>query len=247
MSKIGEYKFRLRSHNVDFTGRASMKTLSEIVLYCAGENAKENGFGIDDLQKMGITWVLARLSIRMKYLPKFGENISVETWISSVTGHLSERKMLVYDQNKEIIGYASTMWAVIDVKTRKAIQQSQAEIFGDVVVERDFEIEDSDRVRCLNSIEIAKHKATYSDLDINRHVNSCKYIEWILNTIDLEMLENRPFYGVLVNYQYEVLYNEVVSIRKNEKKEFHWDIFNESQNNAVKFRFWDSPYEHQQN
>lgn len=235
MKKIGIFEFKLLNDYVDFTGYATMKTIADMALNSATENAKENEYGIDDLISKGMTWVLARLSIDMDTLPKFNDTVEVETWISSVEDQITERKFR-FLKNGEQIGVASSMWAILDLNTRKAIDLSIVPLLQQGVVDREYEIEDTERVRCLDSVEIETRKVRYSDLDINNHVNSIQYIEWIFDAIDLGQHQNDPFYGLLINYQYEVHYGNTVSIRKSQKREHHYDIFDGNGNNTTKIK-----------
>ena len=236
MNKIGIYNTKVENLAAGYGGVANIKTMAGACLNYAGTHALESNFGITNLIKHGHTWVLARLHIKMNRLAVCGENLKIETWISSINGAMSERKFVFYCDD-ELIGTASSMWVVLDINTRQGVSIADNKIIGDIATQRDIEIEDSERVRCTDSLEIAKHKVKYSDLDINNHVNSLKYIEWILDTIDLEQHKNEPFHEILINYQYEVMYNEDVSLRKSQKREHTYDIYNSSGINTTKIRF----------
>lgn len=235
MTNIGRYDFAIRSDSVDFTRHATMKTMGGIALSSATENAKENGFGISMLLAGNITWVLARMSINMINLPLCEQVVSVETWISSISEITTERKMVFYCEGK-LIGTASTMWAVLNTSTRKAVELSTVEALKSCVVDRDIKIDDAERVRCTDAVEVEKRVVKYSDLDMNNHVNSLKYIEWVFDTIPLEQHLNNPFYGMLINYQYEILFGTEASIRMSKKREHHYDIYNSEGVNTTKIK-----------
>lgn len=236
MSKIGEFEFKITNQFADFTGCVTMKSLADMALHSAAENAKENGFGIDDLMQKGVTWVLARIAIDMDSLPKFNDIVKVKTWISSIEEHITERKFSFYNSKNKIIGVASSMWAVLDIKTRKAVELSKLDVLKNSIIEIENNISDTERVRCIDSQEIERRSVRYNDLDINNHVNSIKYIEWIYDTIELEQHKNDPFYSMLINYQYEVLYGSELSIRKSVKRPFTYDIYNSDNVNTTKIK-----------
>ena len=237
MSKIGIFNFKLQTEHVDFTGHVSMCTLAGIVMHCAGENAKENGFGIDDLMKYGNTWVLSRMAIDMTRFPVLGENIVAHTWIEENYDFMSDRKIVFYDQANNIIGYASTIWAVLNVETRKP--QPLAEIHGigeTPLGTRGFDIDIAARIRCTDSVDVETRNVRYSDLDINNHVTSVKYIEWVYDAVGVETLKDKQFLSMVVNYQNEVLYGEKVSIRLSPSKPYHFDIYSPAGVNTTKIR-----------
>lgn len=236
MKKHGEFTFKIVNKYIDFTGRATIKTITDIVLHSASENAAENGFGIDNLIKNGVTWVLARLSIDMEYLPKLNETVIVRTWISNIAGFHTERKFIIYCGEQKI-GTASSMWAILDLSTRKPIDLSTVDVLNTAQIDIKTDIPDSIKVRCIDSVEIERRDVRYSDLDMNNHVNSLKYIEWIYDTMPLEWHSESPFYSMLINYQSEVVYGNSVSIRKSPKKPFHYDIYNPEGVNTTKIAF----------
>ena len=236
MNKIGIYDVVVENMAAGYGGVCNMKTMAGVCLIYAGMHANENGFGISQLMTKGYTWVLARIHVKMNRLIMSGEKLRVETWMSSINGSMTERKFLFYC-SEELVGTASTMWVVLDVNTRLGVPVQEKGVFVDIIEERDFDIDDSERVRCTDSIEISNRKVVYSDLDINNHVNSLKYIEWVLDTIELEQHINEPFHEMLVNYQYEVMYGDEISLRKSQKREHTYDIYNSKNVNTTKIKF----------
>lgn len=237
MSKLGIFNYKLQAEHIDFTGYASMCTLANIVLHCAGENAKINGFGIDDLIKNGNTWVLSRLAIDMTRFPVLGENIVIHTWIEENYDFMSDRKIVFYDEANTIIGTASTIWAVLNIETRKPMPLSEINGIDTIALgERGFDIDIAARIRCADSTEVETRTVRYSDLDINNHVTSVKYIEWTYDAIGVEILKDRQFLSLVVNYQNEVLYGEKVSIRLSPTKPFHFDIYSPLGVNTTKIK-----------
>ena len=47
----------------------------------AGLAALENGFGVDNMEKDNLTWVVSRLAIEMMEFPLQYRKISIETWV----------------------------------------------------------------------------------------------------------------------------------------------------------------------
>ena len=46
---------------------------------------------------------------------------------------------------------------------------------------------------------------SFTDLDVNMHVNNTKYLDWCLNALGTEILKNRRLLSFDVNYDAEVL------------------------------------------
>ena len=69
------------------------------------------------------------------------------------------------------------------------------------------------------------HTVNYSDIDLNKHTNSMKYVEWMLNTFDLAQFENRLLSRFDVNYTHEALFGEQISILRHDSDDVtHFDL-----------------------
>jgi acyl-ACP thioesterase len=57
---------------------------------------------------------------------------------------------------------------------------------------------------------IATHKVVYSDIDFNRHMNTMRYIDLILDTMPIEELEALQALRMDMNFMKESLYGDVL-------------------------------------
>ena len=62
------------------------------------------------------------------------------------------------------------------------------------------------------------HQVRYSDLDHNRHVNNAKYVEWIFDLIDQELLEKSTPSSFYIEYKQEVKSGDEVILYKESAK-----------------------------
>ena len=57
-----------------------------------------------------------------------------------------------------------------------------------------------------------EHAVVYSDLDFNCHANSVKYIQWAVDTLPLELLQQKRFARTDINFIREARYGERLRI-----------------------------------
>ena len=117
--KIGKYKFVAEPFHVDFTGRLTMGVLGNHLLNCAGFHASDRGFGIATLNEDNYTWVLSRLAIELDEMPYQYEDFTVWTWVENVYRLFTDRNFALFDKEGRKIGYARSVWAMINLNTRK--------------------------------------------------------------------------------------------------------------------------------
>lgn len=201
--------------DVDASRRLRLYTLENYLLVVAGKVADEMGIGIPALLPRNYTWIITHLNLEMLYLPKHGEQLVVETWIERNAHMLSVRDFRIYlhhvDGSEELIGCAKTVWAVLSLETREIVNIFADPIFDGVVDGEVLNMARAPRFKpiVLDDLETTEatqageilHEIQYSDVDYNRHCNSCKYLEWMVNAVQFD--GSHPF-RLDINYQKEL-------------------------------------------
>ena len=169
-------EFEIKYQEVDDRKKLRLFNLENYLLEVAGTVADELGFGIQVLHPQGLTWILTRLSVEMYELPGPCDKVRFETWIESNVHMLSTRDFRIYSGDR-LIGQCKSVWAVLDMEKREIVNLFDNPIFEGSV---DGEVLDMPRVRMTTIPEptgCVPHKIVYSDLDYNRHCNSCRYLQ----------------------------------------------------------------------
>ena len=233
-NRIGTYQFVAEPFHVDFNGRLTMGVLGNHLLNCAGFHANDRGFGIATLNEDNYTWVLSRLAIELDEMPYQYENFSVQTWVENVYRLFTDRNFAILDKDGKKIGYARSVWAMINLNTRKPadLLTLHGGSIVDYVCDEPCPIEKPSRIKVTSDQPITTLTAKYSDIDINGHVNSIRYIEHILDLFPMELFREKrirrfemayiaeSYYGdKLVFYKERVSENEYnIEIKKNDQE-----------------------------
>ena len=196
------YEFEIKYQEVDDRKKLRLFNLENYLLEVAGKVADELGFGIAQLHPMGLTWIITRLSVEMTELPGPTDHIRIETWVEGTAHMLSTRDFRIYSGDR-LIGKCKSVWAILDMEKREIANVFDLPMFEGHV---DGEVLDMTRVRMTTLPEptgSVPHKIVYSDLDYNKHCNSCKYLQAM---IDAYLPD---YYGKTVrldiNYSQEVM------------------------------------------
>lgn len=181
----------------------------------AGRDAARLGFGYDDLMKNNTAWVLSRTHIRFHQYPKWRDMVKLQTWHKGSFKVLYLRDFLLTGITNEPLVSATTSWLIMDMNTRRLVRKSELADNPATCISEDAIGIPADKIILpteLTPIWVGKHKVIWSDIDTMAHVNNVKYVSWALDTIDCPMLKERPIKEILVNYDSEVLLNEVVDL-----------------------------------
>lgn len=219
-------KFKILPQFADFQEQVNLPALMDFIITASGIDSDKKGFGIPDLLKFNATWVLSRFALEIDYFPKTYETITVETWVHEVHTSNTIRNFRLRNSKNEVFGKAVSVWAIIDLNTRRAIPLSVLEEIDKYIVSEETGI-----VRPLKLDEIINEpihlgSVKYSDIDINQHVNTKHYIKWMMDTFSLDELKQNQVCRMDLNFINEILYGDKYSVHKEkiEKNDFRFDI-----------------------
>ena len=150
----------------------------------------------------------------MTLYPGVNDHYTVRTWISGINRLFSERDFEILDGNGNIIGHARTVWAVLDTETRTVADISRMEWVRSIIpADKTCPVEKPGRPRPLGECRTDHYRFTYCDVDFNRHVNSSRYIELLLNRWSLDFHDRNRLTRFEIAYHHEAYYDEEVEVR----------------------------------
>lgn len=225
-AKIGNYKFVAEPFHVDFMGKLTMGVLGNHLLNCAGFHAAERGFGIAEINENQYTWVLSRLAIELEDLPRQYEDFSVQTWVENVYRLFTDRNFELKNKDGKTIGYARSVWAMISMQTRKPadLLTLHGGNISEYICDKECPISKPGRIKVTQEVPAVEYQTKYSDIDINGHVNSIKYIEHILDLFPMETFKDKQIKRFEMAYVAESYYGDTLLFYKEEKEDGSIDI-----------------------
>lgn len=206
------YTYQVLPREVDSSKRATLMTIGDYILHAAGEDADRNEFGVDDLQRENMTWVLSRMAIEMRRFPIEHEKYSIETWIEDVGRLMTTRDFILRDEKDEVIGCSATFWAIIDFTTRQPVDLRTNPNYADVAHPTPCPIAKPIKINNVLGTLTEKHTVRYSDIDFNCHTNSMKYVEWMIDTLPMKKLTDKKLSRFDINFIHETRYGQEVDI-----------------------------------
>lgn len=213
---IGKIQFSADPYLLDFRGHVRIPMIGNFLIQAASIHAAQRGFGFNDMTERHTAWVLSRLAIEMNTYPKAGEIVTLHTWIDEVGRLFTSRCFELSDEQGENYGYARSIWAAIDLQTRRPTPL-EVDKLQPFVTSRACPIERPGKIAAVESrTEGFPYTVRYSDLDINGHVNSVKYMEHLLNLFDLDMFQTKTIRRFEIAYQAEGRYGMELRLHKLE-------------------------------
>lgn len=220
------HTFIVPYQDVDAARRLRLYAMENYLLNIAGKVADEMGIGIPALLPMNYTWIITHMNMEMLFLPKHGEELIVETWIERNAHMLSVRDFRIYrrqvDGSEQLVGCAKSVWAVLNLESREIVNIFDHPMFEGAVDGEVLNMTRAPRFKTIilddleNDVQTMRagevlHEIQYSDVDYNCHCNSCKYLEWMLNTV--KAFDNQKPFRLDINYVKELYQGDIMWTR----------------------------------
>ncbi|MDR2805972.1 MAG: acyl-[acyl-carrier-protein] thioesterase [Dysgonamonadaceae bacterium] len=217
LEKTGSFKFHIESYVCDFTEKATLPVICNFILDAASIHAQQRGFGYEQISKDHVAWVLSRLSVEMYEYPSHNQDLTVETWVESVNHFFTQRCFRFIDHSGKTIGYARSIWAAISIATRRPIDIPawRPDMLDFVTDENACPVEKMSKIPAVAGEDPSMgYSVRYSDIDINRHMNSVKYIEHVINVFDLDIFKEKTIHKFEIVYLAEGSFGDKLKLYK---------------------------------
>jgi medium-chain acyl-[acyl-carrier-protein] hydrolase len=215
MSKnVLSQSFTIRNYEADATGALALHTLCDIFQDAAGMHARALAVDVNDLQARGLTWVLSRLRIRAERLPRAGETVEVRTWPTGVDRLFALRDYLMVDSAGRTLAAGASAWLILDTAARRPVRIQGVFTPPDTsAFSRAMEC-DMDRLpEAVPGGEEHLFPVRFSDIDWNRHVNNASYVEWLTESVGLNVAGGCRVRSLSIDFLAESVYGDTVSVR----------------------------------
>ncbi|MDR3138915.1 MAG: acyl-ACP thioesterase [Treponema sp.] len=200
---------------VDRSDRLTLASTFDFFQEVAICHAEDLGCGRDAMARLGQVWVLSRISVLLERRPKQGEAITVRSWPRGWERLFAVRDYDIRDASDAPIVRGRSSWIILDIERRRPLRPQA--LMGALPLNEGLDalpggggaLEARDRL-----LSAGERRAAYSDIDYNGHVNNARYIQWIQDITEPEILERAERMRLDINYLSEIKPGEVTGLFK---------------------------------
>lgn len=160
----------------------------------------------------GALWVVARMKLEVASLPSYDDEITLTSWAGKTMRVLFPRYYEMRDKNDNVLVRASAVWLLMDEKSRHMVFP---EAYGVEVPAPD--IQPNIALPCGVALgEQNQEKmftVSYSQVDINGHMNNSKYIDETEDLLGARYLKNHELRSLEIEYKSEIKLGQIVTLK----------------------------------
>lgn len=214
--KYGEvYTKKLKNSfsNLGQSGELKIINIMNMLQDIAVEYAIKLKISSNDLAHKHLFWVISRYQIEIHNVPKLNENLLLSI-------HRKAHKKLydlrwfkiITENNKEIVN-ALGAWVIINKKTGSPRHLTEF-MTETMLCENTTDVKQFfNNLKILHNTDYQKNfKIRINDLDLNKHVNNAIYVEWAIEALSEDILNNFSIKKINITYLKESFYpGEIIS------------------------------------
>ncbi|WP_247928795.1 acyl-[acyl-carrier-protein] thioesterase [Streptococcus mitis] len=172
----------------DMNGHIKLPDVILLSLQVSGMQSIE--LGVSDkaiLEDYNLVWIITDYDIEVIRLPRFAEEITIETEALSYNRLFCYRRFTIYDEAGQDLIHMMATFVLMDRDSRK-VHAVEPEIVAPFQSEFDKKLNRGPKYANLEEPVSKDYHVRFYDLDMNGHVNNSKYLDWIFEVMGADFL-----------------------------------------------------------
>ena len=197
-------KMKISFDMSDMNGHIKLPSLILLSLQVSGSQSAQLGVSDKEiLEKYNLVWIITEYDIDVIRLPRFAEEITIETEALSYNRLFCYRRFTIYDESGQAIIQMLASFALMDRDSRK-VHSVDPEMVAPYQSEFSKKIIRGPKYTDLDNPTSKDYHVRFYDLDMNGHVNNSKYLDWIFEVMGADFLMNHIPQKINLKYVKEV-------------------------------------------
>lgn len=231
MNNTHSQKFFISANESNPEAELAVNVLVSNIIEVATSHANSLGIGNPAMESLGAGWVLSRLTLEMTRYPKCNTSYVIETWVENWNRHFSTRDFAVIDESGETVGYARSIWMVLDMTTHANYGLSHLTLPDGTINDRPCAVTPQEKhveilpfgtnpaqassKALVANVPDMSYTFKYNDIDFYRHVNTVRYITLLLNQYTLSDFDANFVSRLELSFLHEGSFGDTVAILRH--------------------------------
>ena len=199
-----QMKMKIPFDMSDMNGHIKLPSLILLSLQVSGSQSTQLGVSDKEIiEKYNLVWIITEYDIDVIRLPRFAEEMTIETEALSYNRLFCYRRFTIYDESGQAIIQMLASFALMDRDSRK-VHSVDPEMVAPYQSEFSKKIIRGPKYTDLDNPTSKDYHVRFYDLDMNGHVNNSKYLDWIFEVMGADFLMDHIPQKINLKYVKEV-------------------------------------------
>ena len=199
-----QMKMKIPFDMADMNGHIKLPDVILLSLQVSGMQSIELGVSDKDmLEQHNLVWIITDYDIDVTRLPRFAEEITIETEALTYNRLFCYRSFTIFDEAGQAIIQMMATFVLMDRDSRK-VHAVEPEIVAPYQSEFSKKLLRGPKYPDLENPVSKDYHVRFYDLDMNGHVNNSKYLDWIFEVMGADFLTQHIPKKVHLKYVKEV-------------------------------------------
>lgn len=203
------YKYIIGLNDVNLSNKIKNKSILKVLENGGGMHSESVGYGLNNMEKTNISWILLAWKVKVISRPKYNEEIKINTWARSFSRISTYRDFEVYDEQGNLCIIATSKWTSINIKEGKLTEPTQ-EIIDAYQCEEKNVFEDGNIAKLKEPAQFeskTEYVISRRDIDINNHVHNLYYLDYAYEALPEEVYRAEECNNIEIMYKKQVQLN----------------------------------------
>ena len=206
-----QMKMKIPFDMSDMNGHIKLPDVILLSLQVSGMQSIE--LGVSDkaiLEDYNLVWIITDYDIEVVRLPRFAEEITIETEALSYNRLFCYRRFTIYDEAGQELIHMMATFVLMDRDSRK-VHAVEPEIVAPYQSDFNKKLIRGPKYESLEEPTSKDYHVRFYDLDMNGQVNNSKYLDWIFEVMGADFLTQYIPKKINLKYVKEVLPGGVIT------------------------------------
>lgn len=203
-----EQKYRIQVRDTRRSTKATNKGFLGLMEDVASLHSSKVGFGIYDMPKTNLTWLLLEWNLKVISRPQVEDMVYIKTWSRKIEKYYAYRDFEVHDEEGNLLAIATSKWILIDTKNRKVtkVEDYVAKAYESETESAVFKNDKMDKPKIPEEYDsVIEYKLARRDIDIYKHMHNLYYLDLAYEALPENVYNNEnEFNNIRITYKREV-------------------------------------------
>ena len=214
MNNYYEEEYEIAYWNTNSRLESNITSIMHFFSDIAIKQEEALGFSMDKMHENKEVWVLFDYDIDVIKYPKYRDKIKIRTFVETIRRFYGLRGFEIYSESGELLVKCSSIWFLIDLEKRRLKSADDKYYIAHKLDKNNLKkLRSKLHIDELDRTDINKvYNIEHTHIDSNRHVNNVKYMEWVIDSMPSEIIDNYKINKLKVKFEKEIQYGHNVLV-----------------------------------